>query len=187
MFLELKHDSEQSTTEAAPIIYLKRIKVTVETIGEVRCAKYSYPDLVAPFEFPIIIGEYDGSRGPLPLTERMDLRRMLDLKLNPRFIKPAVITLNIKVHHVLSVKVAVECAQETLKAEWISQDLRIMGERYQAPAIPRCAVGLLGTMSVKEPPYGSTFPQRFTAPPFYEKPIATDSKYSKDEEHKERG
>ena len=141
IFLEINHNIDPSTKKAPPVVYLKRVKVTVETWGTVRCCSKGRAlfaledsDKVEAFDRPIIIGEYDGSKSPLSITESIDLRTLLNLYLDPEFFSPGFSTFNIEVRHALRVKVVVECARKTFKAEWFPSDLLIYPEIYQAPA-----------------------------------------------------
>ena len=136
IFLEVNHN--HSTQEAPPVVHLKRVKVTIETLGTVRClrSRHITPDnnqKVEDFERPSIIREYEGLNNPMPITERIDLHKLLNLYLDPEFLSPGFSTFNIEIRHSLKVKVVVECARKTFQTEWRDRDLQIYPVLYQAP------------------------------------------------------
>lgn len=140
MFLEVKHEIDQSTKETPPVAYLKRVKVTIETLGTARCLKFRSLDVddnykVEAFDRAAIIREYDGLKNLLPITERIDLRKLLNLHLDPQVLSSGFSTFNLEVRHALTINVVVECARKTFKAEWLDRELQIYPELYQAPIV----------------------------------------------------
>ena len=140
MFLEVNHEIDHSTKQAPPVIYLKRVKVTIETLGTARCLQFRSIDVddnqrVEAFDRATIIREYDGLKNLLPITEPIDLRKLLNLHLDPQVLAPGFSTFNFEVRHALTVKVAVECARKTFKAEWCDRELLVYPELYQAPTL----------------------------------------------------
>ena len=174
MFLEVIHDTDHATKEAPPVVYLKRVKVTLETFGTARCVKgrtlgSNETQKVEAFDPPaIIIGEYDGLGNSYPITERIDLRKMLILYLDPEFLTPGFSTFNIELRHALKVKVVVECARKTFKAEWDQRDLQIYPEIYHTPTISQGNLIQANMPPVQRQNYATQPPAGIVGPPQYE-------------------
>ena len=169
MFLEVKHEIDG----VSPAIYLRRVKVTLDTLGTVRGLKSRYLALrddcrVEPFERPIVIGECDGMGYPPPITKPLDLRELLNLHLDPRFLSPVFSTFNIEVRHTLTIKVVVECARKTFKAKWLQSDFLILPEVYQAPSVPGGSLLPGNELLVLGQNHATPSAEGITPPPRYE-------------------
>ncbi|KAG6994075.1 hypothetical protein G7Y79_00047g083010 [Physcia stellaris] len=93
MFLTLDHDLERSANKNPPTVYLKQVKVSLETLGTIRCLndgalRSKTEDKVEAYEQRIIIGEFNSAKNPQPITERIDLRKLMNLHLDAQFISP---------------------------------------------------------------------------------------------------
>ena len=183
MFLEVFHETDHPTKEAPPVVYLKRVKVTLETLGTVRCLKSRYlahtdNQKLESFERPIIIGEYDGLKNPLQITERIDIRKLLNLYLDPQFLSPGFSTFNIEVRHALKVKVVVDCARKTFKAQWFDNDLLIYPELCQASTATGGTFLQRNGLLVQGQNHTTLRPGSIVQPPRYEAATAMDAESS---------
>lgn len=181
MFLTLDHDLARSTNEKAPTVYLKQVKVSLETLGTIRCLndgvlRLKTEDKVEAYEQRIIIGEFNGAKNPQPITERIDLRKLMNLHLDPQFISPRFSTFNLEVHHALKIKVVVECARKTFMPEWFRRDLEILPELYQAPTVPAGNMSITNSVPIHGQPYAAVTQEATIPPPPYEAATSVEGK-----------
>ncbi|KAL8791142.1 MAG: hypothetical protein Q9195_006039 [Heterodermia aff. obscurata] len=176
MFLDVNHDTEHSAKKPPPVVYLKRVKITLETLGTVRCCSKGRAlfaredsDKVETFDRAAIIGGYDSLKNPPPaFTERIDLCKLLGLFLDPEFFSPGFSTFNLEVRHALKVKVVVECARKTFKAKWSHNELHVYPDVYQAPAISGRSGPQANMLPAQEQNYGPAQPGGVLHAPRYQ-------------------
>ena len=140
IFLGLEHDSKVSTTEAPPLVYLKRVDVVVKTCGNIRMVHPGLfgerKDYVVPWKksYKMAQGFGHGARAsPIPVTAHMDLRNLMALDLDPETLSPDFSTFNVAVRHELTAKVVVECARRRFVIHRALTELKLLPQVYMAP------------------------------------------------------
>ena len=159
IFLGLEHDVNISTTEAPPLVYLKRVTVVVKTPVNIRVINYGISDQrkdkVVPWKKSYRMAQSFG-RGtrasPVPVTAYMDLRKLMVLDMDPKALSSDFSTFNIAVHHELAAKVVVECARKRFVIHQTLTELKLLPQVYMAPVPIKSAgnVGQPGTISNTE-------------------------------------
>lgn len=174
IFLGIDHDIEHSTAKAPPAVYLRHVRVTVEARGAIRCINeqllsLSHDDRVGSWDDTLTLAQDFGTgSSSVAVTERMDLRELMRLNLDHQELTPSFSTFNHSVLHMLRVKVVVECAQKTFKAEWGSRRLDILPQLYRAPDVTDGDTTRDSDIPVQEERYdASPREEEFIPPPLY--------------------
>ena len=144
IFLGLEHDSNISTTEAPPRVYLTYVKVVVKTCAKIRVVN---PGLFRQHKDPVLSwskshkmaqGFGRGARAsPVPVTAYMDIRRLMALEIGPKALSPDFATFNVEVHHKMTAKVVVECARRRFAIHQALRELKVLPQVYMAPVPTR--------------------------------------------------
>lgn len=143
IFLSVEHDVNISTTEAPPLVYLKRVRVVVKTRVNIRVVRYlvfrQRRDRVLRWKrsYKMAQGFSHGAHhtraSPVPVTDQMDLRKLMALDLDPKSLSPDFSTFNVAVHHELTAKVVVECARKRFVIYQALTGLKLLPQVYMAP------------------------------------------------------
>ena len=136
-FLEVEHDIEGSSAPAPPLIRLKKVSIVLLGRTQIQCIrneifrggdeKRSWGDTTL-----ICSRDYSQKMGEAPLvTEPVDLRELMDVTV-PRTCKPSFATFNITRRYEFQVRITVECAQKSFKAEFTNSRVTLLAAAYSS-------------------------------------------------------
>lgn len=140
MYLSAEHDLEKSTSPDLPTLLLKSVKVHLQACAAVRCANDGFSSLFSEgdreecWDEEISIGALETKEHPLPISERMYLGTIMNLKLgkNSGFsrLDPSFSTFNLELHYKLRVKVTFECGRKGFKADFVSRTFKLLAGEW---------------------------------------------------------
>ncbi|KAL9072079.1 MAG: hypothetical protein Q9161_003854 [Pseudevernia consocians] len=161
LILKIEHDIEASTTQSPPIVTLRKCTVELQANTYIQCIRdeiFREGDEQRDWrdEFHIASVDYsaDMEKAP-PVTEYMDLQRLMRIKV-PWHHKPTFSTFNIRRTYRLAVKLSVDCAQKTFKAEFASYRFDLLAADYASPMATQeqeAAAPAYGDLSGQLPTY----------------------------------
>lgn len=138
LILRLEHDIEASTTQSLPIVTLRKCMVELQANTYIQCIRDEMfregdeqRDWSDEFHIASIDYSADMEKAP-PVTESMDLQKLMRIKV-PWHQKPTFSTFNIRRTYRLAVKLSVDCAQKTFKAEFASYKFDLLAADYAFP------------------------------------------------------
>ncbi|CAF9913047.1 hypothetical protein IMSHALPRED_000891 [Imshaugia aleurites] len=138
LFLKLEHDIEASTTQSPPLVTLRKCIVKLQAITHIQCIRdeiFREGDEQRDWSTEFCIASIDYSanmdKAP-PVTDYMNLQQLMRIKI-PWHHKPTFSTFNIRRTYRLAVKLAVDCAQKTFKAEFASYRFDLLAADYAFP------------------------------------------------------
>ena len=161
LILKIKHDIEASTAPSPPTVTLRKCTVRLEANTYIQCIRdeiFRQGDEQRDWsdEFHIASVDYsaDMDKAP-PLTESTDLQKLMRIKI-PWHYKPSFRTFNIRRSYRLAVKLSVDCAHRTFKAEFSSYKFDLLPADYASPTVTReqeTAAPAYGDLSGQLPTY----------------------------------
>lgn len=138
LILKMEHDIKASTTQSPPIVTLRKCIVELQADTHIQCIRdeiFREGDEQRDWseELPIASVDYsaDMEKAP-PVTEHMDLQKLMRIKV-PWHHKPTFSTFNIRRTCRLAVKLSVDCAQKTFKAEFATYKFDLLAADYASP------------------------------------------------------
>lgn len=168
MILRIEHDSDASTATMLPIVLLKECVVQLLATTHVQ---YPGPKNLLEVQgwttshglSPTLSSEV--SRKPIPVTEHTDLSSFLQLVI-PAYHVPNFSTFNVRRNYKLRIQISVECAQKTLKAEFVAENFTLLAADYMPN---RGATAEVSNSTVMEQEEGAPgYDDRDDVPPPYE-------------------
>lgn len=138
MILKIEHDIVASTAQSPPIVTLRKCIVELQANTYIQCIRDEIfregdeqRDWTADFHIASVDYSANMDKAP-PVTEYMDLQRLMRIKV-PWHHKPTFSTFNIRRTYRLVVKLSVDCAQKTFKAEFASYKFDLLAADYAPP------------------------------------------------------
>ena len=135
-FLKLEHDLESSTAGAEPpTVLLKKCSIELRAATYIQCIRdaiFTDDDEQRDWDSDHHIASVDFStnmESAPPLTENLDLREVMRIRM-PAYFPPTFSTFNIRRTYRLLLKLSVECAQKTFKAEFKTTDFVLLARDY---------------------------------------------------------
>lgn len=138
LFLTLEHDIHASTARSPPIIMLRKCIVELQANTYIQCIRdeiFREGDEQRDWtdNMHIAFVDYSANMDKAPaVTENRDLQRLMRIKI-PWHHKPTFSTFNIRRTYRLVVKLSVDCAQKTFKAEFASYKFDLLAAEYASP------------------------------------------------------
>ena len=139
LILKMQHDTKASTTQSPPTVTLRKCTVQLQANTYIQCIRdeiFREGDEQREWSSDAHIASVDYSadmdKAP-PMTESMDLQKLMRIKV-PWHYKPTFSTFNIRRTYRLAVKLSVDCAQKTFKAEFTSYKFELLAADYVAPS-----------------------------------------------------
>ena len=140
LILKMRYDTEASTTQSPPTVTLRKCIVQLQANTYIQCVRdemFREGDEQRDWSSDTHIASVDYSanmdKAP-PVTESMDLQKLMHIKI-PWYLKPTFSTFNIRRTYRLAVKLSVDCAQKTFKAEFTSYKFDLLAADYAAPSM----------------------------------------------------
>lgn len=140
LYLSAEHDLEKSTSPDLPTLLLKGVKVHLQACGAVRCVNDGFSSLFSEgdreecWDEEITISALETKEHPLPISERLDLGTIMNLKLGKASafspLDPSFSTFNLELHYRLRVKVAFECGRKGFKADFVSHTFKLLAGEW---------------------------------------------------------
>lgn len=138
LILKMEHDIEASTTQSPPIVTLRKCIVELQAKTYIQCIRDEFfregdeqRDWSDEFHIASIDYSANMEQAP-PVTEYMDLQKLMRIKV-PWHHKTTFSTFNIRRTYQLAVKLSVDCAQKTFKAEFASYKFDLLAADYASP------------------------------------------------------
>ena len=138
LMLKIKHDVKASTAPSPPTVTLRMCTVELQANTYIQCIRdemFREGDEQRDWSDELHIASVDYSadmdKAP-PLTESIDLQKLMRVKI-PWYHKPSFSTFNIRRSYRLAVKLSVDCAQRTFKAEFSSYKFDLLPAEYASP------------------------------------------------------
>ena len=161
IMLKLKHDIEASTAPSPPTVTLRKCFVELQANTYIQCIRDEIfregdeqRDWSDDFHIASVDYSADMDKAP-PLTESMDLQKLMRIRI-PWHYKPSFSTFNIRRSYRLAVKLSVDCAQKTFKAEFSSYKFDLLPAEYASPTATQereIAAPAYGDLSGQLPTY----------------------------------
>ena len=135
--LSIDHNFEKSTTVAPPMVHLRKCSVHLVALTNIQAMRndlFVQDGEKQSWDNHYTIDSCDFSKKgdkPPPVTEHMDLGELMKLKI-PRGQAPTFSTFNIRRGYRLNIKVNIECAQQSFKAEFSTTNLVLLAAAYDA-------------------------------------------------------
>ena len=138
LILRMDHDIDASTTQSPPIVTLRKCVVQLQANTYIQCIRdemfregdeqryWSDDHHIASVDYSA-----DMDKAP-PVTEYMDLQKLMRIRV-PWHHKPTFSTFNIRRTYRLAVKLSVDCAQKTFKADFATYRFDLLAAHYAAP------------------------------------------------------
>ena len=134
-FLKLEHDLERSTAPEPPTVLLKKCSIELRALTYIQCIRDEIlrdGDEQRDWDTDHHLASVDFSANMTsapPLTTDFDLRDVMSIRVPPYF-PPTFSTFNIRRAYRLLLKLSVECAQKTFKAEFTTLDFLLLARDY---------------------------------------------------------
>lgn len=135
VFLKLDHDMERSTAPVSPIVLLKKCSLELRAFTFIQCMReemFHDGDEQRNWdtEHEIAFVDFTEKMETAPaLTNHFDLRNVMRVSVPP-YARPTFSTFNIRRTYKLRLKLSVECAQKTFKAEFLTGDFVLLAKDY---------------------------------------------------------
>ncbi|CAD6570938.1 MAG: hypothetical protein ASARMPREDX12_003987 [Alectoria sarmentosa] len=138
LILKMEHDTEASTAPSPPIVTLRKCIVELQANTYIQCIRDEIfregdeqRDWSAEFHIASVDYSAHMEKAP-PVSEYMDLQKLMRIKV-PWHHKPTFSTFNIRRTYRLVVKLSVDCAQKTFKAEFATYKFDLLAAAYASP------------------------------------------------------
>lgn len=172
LILKLDHDIEGSTTMARPMVRLRKCSVELRASTKAQCIRnaiFSDGDVQRTWESSLSIGSYDFSGRTEPLTENLDLGKLLGLGIQKHH-KPNFTTFNMRRDYKLCIKVTFECAQKTFKVDFWNYQITLLPADYAPSGCEAEDAPELSTIFMEDPEEAAPAyePSSLPPPPTYQ-------------------
>lgn len=138
LILKMEHATEASTTQSPPIVTLRKCTVELKANTYIQCIRDEIfrdgdeqRDWTNTFSIASVDYSANMEKAP-PVTEYVDLQKLMRIRV-PWHHKPTFSTFNIRQTYRLVVKLSVDCAQKTFKAEFASYKFDLLAADYASP------------------------------------------------------
>ena len=140
VFLKLEHDPESSTSPAPPIVLLKKCSLHLEACTLIECIRNSMlrgSDVQRSWRDDYVIASVDFSKNMVAAPALTDEFNLSDVMSTRKLSKiPSFNTFSIRRTYRLRLKVSVECAHKTFKADFWVFDFVLLAQDYKPPPRP---------------------------------------------------
>ncbi|KAL8847563.1 MAG: hypothetical protein Q9221_007422, partial [Calogaya cf. arnoldii] len=138
LFLGVRYDDERSTTESAPSVFLRKVKVQLVSRTTVRCVRDSFwsSEDVHESDYSYeTLDEKDFTNRNIELTNKFNVAELMDLTVRGGSVAlvPGFKTLNITRTYVLRVSVTTECGKKKQYPVFNSAEFVVMARDYSPP------------------------------------------------------
>ncbi|KAL8836846.1 MAG: hypothetical protein Q9176_006080 [Flavoplaca citrina] len=149
LFLGVTYDADRSTTESAPPVLLRNVKIQLVARTTVRCASasmWSSNDVHDSDYNTYTLGEKDFNDQPIELTDRFNVAELMNLTMGERQVSlvPSFKTFNIIRTYTLRMHVTTECGRKKSHPVFATSELVIMARDYCPPPVFPFAVQAVG-------------------------------------------
>ncbi|KAL8709733.1 MAG: hypothetical protein Q9220_005519 [cf. Caloplaca sp. 1 TL-2023] len=131
LVLGVIYDPNHSTTTEPPTVFLRKVKVQLNTTTYVRCVSSHLLSRRDVFEISTskhIIDIRDSSDGDLRMTNWMEMGSLMNLKISTQECSPNFSTFNIMRKHALIFHITIECGKRKHRREFIVNNLTLLPE-----------------------------------------------------------
>ncbi|KAI4266843.1 MAG: hypothetical protein LQ337_008640 [Flavoplaca oasis] len=140
LFLGVTYDEDRSTTESAPTVLLRNVKVQLVARTTVRCASasmWSSNDVHDSDYNTHTLGEKDFIDQNIELTDRFNVAELMNLIMGERqaLLVPSFKTFNIIRTYTLRVHITTECGRKKSHHIFTTSELVIMARDYCPPPV----------------------------------------------------
>ncbi|KAL8951188.1 MAG: hypothetical protein Q9222_002818 [Ikaeria aurantiellina] len=165
--LGITYDEDHSTTTEPPAIYLRKVKVQLESTTWVRCASgsmWSSDDVIETSTSDHPIDDRDFSDQNLRMTDRMEIGSLMNLSIGARKILGSLVwaplppnfrTFNIARKYALKVQVSTECGKQKHSKKFVGTSFTLLPSDFSTPETQPVLDGSVAGVDApeaKEPP-----------------------------------